>query len=602
MIPPKEFLRKIKPFSFLPEEHLAALVGGLDVAMYQAGAVIFNKGDVCPSVFLVFSGLVGLYDGDEVVDLVAKGEIFGLLSALHRSPSYYEARALEDSLCYLIDAEVFERVYQAHSAFASFFSTFIERRFRSFSMLARDQESVQEGAASVLVETLLTKGPVMCAPDTPVREAVRIMDTHRVGSVIVVQEGKPVGILTNRDMRRVLLEGSADSLVKEFMSSPVTTVDRRASVLEAYSTLLRTGIDHLVVADSDGIWGVVTSKDVLSQLEPSSSILSLYRKVLKATDLEELQSAFQAIRLAVSEMALKGTHFYQLSRMITSVYDMVVIKVIQRHTGEEGEGQDFLWVHVGSSGRKEQILTTDQDSALICGLSCPRVDAAERISSDLAKVGIPQCPAGYMASNPRWHLSLEQWKEQFRRWFLEPIPDHVRYLTVFLDLRGVYGRMELLGSLIDYIHETVTNQAVRFLAYDAALHEPPIGIFGIKHRDRGIDLKRFGIYPIANGIRVMILDHRMLRITNTRERIEALRDGGVLGKETAGDLLEAYAFLQDLRLRHQARRLKHGGAETNLLMAEHLDKMDLLVLKESLKVVASFQKNLKARYGVDRGL
>lgn len=601
MIPPKEFLRKIKPFSFLREEHLNGLTGSLDVAMYGAGAVIFSKEEVCSSVLLVFSGLVGLYDGDELVDLVSKGEIFGLLSALHHTPSYYEARALEDTICYLIDAEAFEKVYQAHSAFAAFFSTFIERRFRSFARLARQEESMQDGATAVLVETLVGKAPVTCAPENSVREAVSIMDAHGVGSVVVVEGEKPVGILTNRDMRRVLVHGSPESFVKDFMSAPVITLDRRASVLEAYTTLLRTGIDHLVVMDRDRVYGVVTSKDVLAQMEPSSSILAIYRKVLKAVDLDELKSAFHAIRVAVSEMALKGVHFYQLSQMITSVYDTVVIRVLQKHTAPH-KVKNFVWIHTGSSGRKEQILTTDQDSAIICGTAGPCLDAAEAVTRSLEAVGIPRCPANYMASNPQWHLSLDQWKENFGRWFLEPIPDHVRYLTVFLDMRAVYGHGELLAKLLNAIHESVTNQAVRFLAYDATLHEPPIGIFGIKHRDRGLDLKKYGIYPIANGIRVMILANRMLSITNTRERIEALRDAGALGKDTAGDLLEAYAFLQDLRLRHQARAMKQGRSEANLIMADHLDKMDLLVLKESLKVVASFQKNLKARYGVDRGL
>ncbi|MGQ9670598.1 MAG: putative nucleotidyltransferase substrate binding domain-containing protein [Desulfosoma sp.] len=601
MIPPKEFFRKIKPFSFLSEEHLSALVGGLDVAMYAAGTVVCAKDEVSPSVFLVFSGLVGLYDSDELVDLVSKGEIFGLLSAMHHTPSYYEARALEDSICYLIDAEAFERVYRAHSAFASFFTTFIERRFRSFSQLAREQESLQDGATAVLVEALVSKAPVTCRPDQTVKEAVGIMDTHGVGSVVVVQDGKPVGILTNRDMRRVLLLGNPDSAVNEFMSAPVITVDCRSSVLEAYTVLLRTGIDHLVVMDQDRLHGVITSKDVLAQLEPSSSILAIYRKILKAVDLEELKSAFHAIRVAVSEMALKGIHFYQLSRMLTTVYDTVVIRVIQRHTSPM-EGQDFLWVHVGSSGRKEQILTTDQDNAVLCSATGPCLAAAQDITRILEELGIPRCPADYMASNPRWHLSLEEWKEHFRRWFLEPIPEHIRYLTVFLDMRAVYGNLEWLGELIDAIHNAITNQAVRFLAYDAALHEPPIGIFGIRHRDRGVDVKRYGIYPIANGVRVMIAANRMLRITNTRERIEALRDAGVLSQESAGDLLEAYAFLQDLRLRHQAWAMKHGSPEANLLMPDKLDKMDLLVLKESLKVVASFQKNLKALYGVDRGL
>jgi CBS domain-containing protein len=190
----------------------------------------------------------------------------------------------------------------------------------------------------------------------------------------------------------------------------------------------------------------------------------------------------------------------------------------------------------------------------------------------------------------------------FSRWFEEPTPDHIRYLTVFLDMRTVYGDAAPLEELLEHIHASATNQAVRFLAHDATLSEPPIGIFGIKHLDRGVNLKKFGIYPIANGVRVLALDHKLLHITNTRERIEALRDMKALGEERAGDLLEAYAFLQDLRLRHQAHALKNGVAGDNLIRVEELDKMDLLVLKESLKITASFQKMLKARYGVERGL
>ncbi|MBC7359602.1 MAG: cyclic nucleotide-binding/CBS domain-containing protein [Desulfacinum sp.] len=601
MIPPKEFLRKIKPFSFLEEAQLNALVSGLDVVMHPADTVISRQGEISPAVYLVFSGLVGLYDGEDVVDYVAKGEIFGLLSAVHQAPSYYEARTLEETICYTFDAAKFAEVYRTHSAFASFFSAFVERRFRAFSRLAREGEGSEEASSLVEVGTLLSKAPVTCTADATVADAVSLMEQHKVGSVIVVEGAKPVGILTNRDMRRVLIHGGRESRVRDFMSSPPICLDRQSPVFDAYTQLLRTGIDHLIVVDGDRVAGVVTSKDILAQLEPSSSILALYRKVIKATDLEALQSAFRAIRLAVSEMALKGMHFYQLSRMITSVYDMVVIRIIEFLKKPEETG-DFLWIHLGSSGRKEQVITTDQDNAVILGPSGPRMELVQRINEALEQVGVPKCPAQYMASNPKWHLTLQEWKELFSRWFEEPTPDHIRYLTVFLDMRTVYGDAAPLEELLEHIHASATNQAVRFLAHDATLSEPPIGIFGIKHLDRGVNLKKFGIYPIANGVRVLALDHKLLHITNTRERIEALRDMKALGEERAGDLLEAYAFLQDLRLRHQAHALKNGVAGDNLIRVEELDKMDLLVLKESLKITASFQKMLKARYGVERGL
>ncbi len=601
MLPPKEFLRKIKPFSFLDDSNLSNLVAALDVVMYPAERIVCRKGEVCRAVYLVFSGLVGLYDDEDVVDFVSKGEIFGLLSAVHQTPSYYEARTLEETICYTFEGKVFSEIYRTDSTFASFFSTFIERRFRAFSRLAREEDSSEETASTVELGTLLSKSPVTCTPEATIREAAEIMERQKVGSVIVVEESRPVGILTNRDMRRVLIEGSPTSPVAQFMTSPVICRDRRDPLFDAYTTLLRTGIDHLVVLDGEDVAGVVTSKDVLSQLEPSSSILALYRKVVKATDLSALKSAFKAIKMAVSEMALQGVHFYRLSRMLTSVYDMVVTRVLE-FLSSEGEAHDFLWVHLGSSGRKEQIFTTDQDNAIINNGEEPLLDWARSVNEALEDLGIPKCPAGYMASNPKWHRSLEDWKALFVQWFEEPTPDHLRYLTVFLDLRAVYGRSELLDELVDHIHSRMTNQAVRFLVHDATLVEPPVGIFGIKHLDRGVNLKKFGIYPIANGVRVLALDHELLRITNTRDRIEALREHKALSEETAGDLLEAYAFLQDLRLRHQAAAVKRGEQGDNQIGVEELDKMDLLILKESLKIVASFQKTLRARYGVERGL
>ncbi len=602
MIPPKEFLRKIKPFSFLTDNRLSVLISGLDVAMYRKDSVIYPKGEVPEHVFLVFSGLVGLYDNGDPIDYVSKGEIFGLLSAISGSPSFYAAKAIEDSVCYLFSREAFAQIYQNDAVFASFFTSFIERRFRFFSRLAREEDGTEESTFTVEVGTLIARKPVTCTPGATVEDAVWLMDRQKVGSVVVISEDdRPVGILTTKDLRRAFLHGDKSAPVQRFMSSPVISLNRTAPLIEAYTTLLNTGIDHLVVVQDGRMFGVVTSKDILSQLEPSSSILALYRKVIKAGDLEALRAAFTAIKMAVAGMALKGFHFYQLSRMLTSVYDMVVIKVIE-YALESTGGRDFAWLHMGSSGRREQVIAADQDNALAYRMEAPPLELAASINEMLDQVGIPKCPANYMASNAKWFRSLADWKDYFSGWFLEPTPDHLRYLTVFLDIRSVFGDASICQELLRHVYDAVTNQAIRFLAYDATLMEPPIGIFGIKHLDRGINLKKFGIYPIANGVRVLALDKRLLHITNTRERIDALRQMKALGEDTSANLLEAYAFLQDLRLRHQARTADARIPDDNLIGVQELDKMDLLVLKESLKIVSSFQRMLKSRYGVERGL
>jgi CBS domain-containing protein len=413
---------------------------------------------------------------------------------------------------------------------------------------------------------------------------------------------KPVGIFTNRDIRRMIIKRRLDGLISEFMTSPVIRIGEDVSVLEAYATLIRTGIDHLVVVSSeDQVLGVVTSKDILAQIEPSSSILTIYRKIVKATDLDVLTTAFKSVANAAAQMALKGIPFYHLSPLLTSVYDTVAAKVIELNISK-ATANDFLWIHVGSSGRKEQIFATDQDNLIMCGPSGSQIAFAKAVNDDLDRIGISKCPAGYMASNPSWHQSIETWKEYFAKWCKEPVPEHIRLLTVFLDLRLIYGDEEIFYNFLDHIYRNLTNQTLRFLAYDATLAEPPIGIFGLKHPERGIDLKRFGIYPIVNGIRVMALDNQILHITNTRDRIEKLREEGFIGMETARDLLEAYEFLQKLRLRYQAESIVKGTKYGNTIYVDKIEKLDVLLLKESLKIVSSFQKNLRARYGVDRGI
>ncbi|MCX7823473.1 MAG: DUF294 nucleotidyltransferase-like domain-containing protein [Syntrophobacterales bacterium] len=603
MLPPKEYLKKIKPFSFLTNSELSRLVEGIEVVFFSAGSSICRIGEICSHVYLLFSGLIALYeDDDRVLDFVSRGELFCLISALHQAPSYYEARAIENSICYAIDRDTFAKIYHSHRDFADFFASFIERRFRAFSELVEQTETSFDPLALTPVRAILTKSPVTCGPDTPVQEAVRTMETHKVGSIIISNHsGKPLGIFTNRDMRRMIMRGRVEGKVSEFMSSPVIRVDQDVPVLEAYSTLIRTGIDHLVVVEGEKVVGVVTSKDILAQIEPSSSLLTIYRKVIKSTDIKTLSIAFKSIAHAAAQMALKGVPFYHLSPLLTSIYDTVTAKVIELNISK-ATSNDFLWIHVGSSGRKEQVLTTDQDNIFMYGSSGPQLLFAESVNNDLNRIGISKCPAGYMASNPLWHLSVEEWKKRFAKWFSEPIPEHVRLLTVFLDFRLIYGDEEIFTQFVDYLYNRTTNQTIRFLAYDATLSEPPIGIFGLKHAEQGIDIKRFGIYPIANGIRVMALDSHLLHITNTRDRIEALHQEGFLGKEITNDLLEAYAFLQSLRLRHQAELLTKGISNGNIIKVNQLEKLDTLVLKESLKIVSSFQKNLKVRYGVDRGI
>lgn len=601
MLPPKEFLKKIQPFAFMSDAELTALVSRLEVVYFKKGSDIYEQGAKGLPIYVVFSGLVCLARNEEIVDYASRGELFGVSAALDNTRSPLGARALEDSICYTLDRSAFRAVLEANNRVADFFRIFLSRKFRLFSELMRKPEIVEEGLFAIEVGQLVVKRPVTCPATATVEEAARIMQENRVGSVLAVSDsGTPLGMLTSKDLRRVLISGSRTELVLRYMSSPVITIGADRTLLDAYSAMMDAEIDHLVVMEADVVRGVVTSKDVLTQLAPSSSILTLYRKILKAWDVSELKAAFSAIQMAVARISLRNLRFYELARIITAVNDAVVKEALQ-FAGQEHAPGDFLWFHMGSSGRREQIIATDQDSAIVCRGEPPRA-FAEAVCDILDEVGIPKCTAAYMASNERWNVGLDTWRQYFRSWFSEPTPDHLRYLSVFLDIRPIYGDMELYRQLLDCARECITNQSIRFLAHDATNVRIPIGIFGIKNLDRGVNLKESGIYPIANGIRVMALEKGLLEIVNTKDRIDALHAAEVLGDAMRSDLLECYEFLQGLRARHQCRAILEYRKADNRVTVEELDKMDLLVLKESLKIVASFMGFLKSRYGVERGL
>ena len=596
MIPPKEFLRKIRPFSFLSEDDLDMILSGLEVDLFEKGKTIYKKGQTSENVYVVFSGLIGLFDDEAAVDYLSRGEIFGIIS-LYGNLLNSTAKAIEDTVCYAVAYRQFKTIFNSNERFASFFSTLLNRRFLSFKTIASDKKILEEASFVLEIEKIIYKNPIICTPKLTIAGAASEMDKNSVSSIVVVDTNAiPIGILTHKDLRKVLISGDRLDPVTEFMSSPVKTINVKATIFEAYTKMIDTGIDHLVVTKNDKVFGIITRKDIQIHLEPSLSIVKLFRKVNRAASLDELKTVFEGLMVSVSKIAMTGPNFFDLSRMLCSVHDAVVQKVIQILIDEHVPAQ-FLWIHMGSSGRKEEIIATDQDNALICTGDNP-VALGKNINDSLAKIGLPKCLGNYMASNSMWNQPLPIWKEYFKKWFSDPIPHHLRYLSVFLDMRPVYGETALYNELVESLKPVVKAEAVKLMAADAIEIRPPLGIFGILGLHQGVDLKTYGIYPIVNGARILAIDSGVWRITNTKERLEALSANMTISNEMCHDLIESYGFLQDLRLRHHARAVLNKSQTNNLITAKELSHIDLLILKESLKIVSEFQKFLMKKYGV----
>ncbi len=571
-------------------------MSGLDVDQFRQGRTIFEEGDPRKYVYIVFTGLVGLFEGQTPVDYLSRGETFGIDAVGGRS-YVREARAVQDTVCYLLAADKFQEVFERNDRFSSFFLSFIARRFRTFKEIALRGEVLDETAYISHIDKALYKDPVVCAPDTIVEQAVSMMDSNCVSSIVVVDGAmKPIGIFTHKDLRRAVIAGGHSEPISRFMSHPVKTRPHNATLFDALTQMIESGINHLAITKEDKVFGVVTRKDVQIHFEPSSAMISQFRRINKATSMEELEAVYTTIRLSMAKLAMNGPNFYSLTMMISSIHDAIINKVIDL-INVDPPAERFLWVHMGGLGRNEEILATDQDNALIHS-GGQLSEFAEAVVEGLSRIGIPKCTGGYMASNPKWNQSLTAWRDYFRLWFSDPVPEHVRYLTVFLDMRPVCGDETIFAELAESIRGSLTGQALKLMASDAVEIMPPLGIFGIIGLSKGLNLKRYGIYPIVNGVRVLAMNHGMVEITNTKERLEALREKRIIGKEMCHDLLESYGFLQDLRLRLHSKSLLTESKPGNLVTGQDLSKVDLLILKESLKVISSFQKFLMIKYNV----
>jgi CBS domain-containing protein len=607
MIPPKEFIRKISPFSFLSEEELNCLIAELEVDLYPKGTQIFEKGQQRSHVYMIYSGLVGLFDGETPLDYYSRGEIFGAL--IFQGERYLlTARAVEETVCYLMPASSFREVLNRNERFSSFFTSFMGRKLRSFRSVAKDKRLFKEATLHLSIEGMISRDPVICREEATVYEAVARMEHEHVSSIVVTDDQiRPLGIMTQADLRRVVLHGNRDDKVTAFMSKPVVTISASSTIFDALAQLARTGIKYLVLVRAGQVVGVITRRDLEVQLEPTTSVFALHRGIIKATTLEQLSILFSKIHSAIAMLALLELNFYDVSRLVTAVHDRIVTKVIQLTRGRI-RMENALWIHMGSSGRKEQIIAADQDNALITSSQEsqePRKSQesppwAEAVTESLHGMGMLRCPGAYMASNPMWNRPLADWEEYFASWFENPEPNHVRYLSVFLDTRPVYGNLDLYRQLTDTIRERITSKAIRLLASDAVQIEPPLGMFGIISRHKEVDLKTYGIYPIVNGVRVLAVEQGLVDVTNTKDRLDALLAGGMIEAALHNDLLEAFGVIQDLRLRQHAKAILNHSKPDSKIRSKELAGVDLLVLKESLKVVASFQKMLMKKYNVAR--
>lgn len=457
---------------------------------------------------------------------------------------------------------------------------------------------------------------VSCPPDEALVNAVGVMRKKNISSIVVTDDEAPVGIVTDRDLRNKVVSRGVDPnalSVAEIMSSPLIVIGEDELLFEALYRMSRHGIHRLGVVDAGGrLVGILTDSDIL-RLQTRSPH-KMVRDIEEAEGLDDLRRLRTRINELVVHLTGTGVKTPDLVRLIAQLNDQLLLRLIAllRRDRFADLPSEFAFIVLGSEGRHEQTLATDQDNAIVYAdhLSGDQVRQLEEFSQvlidALIETGVPPCPGGIMAKNPPWRRSLRGWKQELDSWLGNISSENILKGSMFFDLRTLYGDPSLEKALKEHIFGNIRKNEV-FLAR-AALNvqgfRPPLGWFGrIKTETKGphqglVDVKKAGIFAITEGVKILSLQAGILD-GGTRDRINALVEAGVLEPRMAGDLEASFNYLVFQRLRGQVAAISRGETPTNHISLEELNRMERGRFRLALEEVKKFLESLRLRFRVD---
>ena len=600
----RDFLAGHAPFDALPGEVLARLPRRCTLRYARRGTVVLDAGEHGDGLYVVRSGAVEVRDetGD-LVDRAGTGGAFGMSSLLEHRPTRYRCTAVEDTLLLVLEPGAFDELCRAHPEFTTFYAaTHHARLARAIGNLRRATSG--STVLSARVGSLITREPVTTALTATVESAAAAMSEAGVSSILVVEEGDLRGILTDRDLRnRVLAVGlDRDRPVHEVMTAEPVTLTADALAFEALLEMVSRDIHHLPVVDDTGRpLGLVTTTDLV-RLENANPVY-LAAEIGGRTTLAGVVEEARSIPAALGQLLERDVTAADVARVATALGDAVRRRVVTLVEAELGPPPaPYSWVVLGSAAREEEGLSADQDHAIVLG-AVPDgageawfAELAERVTTALEDSGWARCPGDVMATNPRWRLTVEDWRRQFARWSHEPDPDAVLQSAIFHDMRHLVGDRRLAEQVHRDSVSTASPLLLGHLSRQALAMRPPLGFFrGLvlerhgDHRDT-LDIKR-PISAVVQLARVYALRAGSAALS-TRSRLNAAADAGIIDSSMAAELLDALELMSYLRLHHQSAQARLGRPPDNHLAPADLTERQRRHLKDAFEIARSAQHHL----------
>ncbi|MBV7268025.1 DUF294 nucleotidyltransferase-like domain-containing protein [Winogradskyella luteola] len=614
-----DYLKAFPPFNLLNREQLLAISQAVDVIYLEQDQYLFEIGQSVENHFYVVrDGAIGLFRANEsLVDECDEGDIFGLRALLRQGVYKLNAKAIEESIVYSISSELLDTYITTNADASQFLMASFASNTRVKSADNEDFiDTLNRSTEYTYLQTAdYSKNPITCTPNTTVKEAAHIMTGKHVGSIVIVDKAKPIGIITDKDLRTKIATGKyhIEDLVSSIMSSPVKTFPENITIAEAQIAMLKNKITHLCITkdgtNTSELTGILSEHDIIVLRENNAS--ALIKEIKRSHSAKQLKAIRQRTEQLLQRYLEQNIPIDFVSRLISAINDaiaqrIITLELLQMPTPTTTR---FAWLAIGSQGRQEQLLLTDQDNALVFE-DVPKenheqtktyfLNLSKKINSALATVGFELCPAEMMGSNPKWCLSVSEWSQQFKRWITTPDQDNLMLCTIFFDYEHVYGDKDLVNQLSESIFNTIYAHDI-FLTYlgrNALQNPPPLSFFrqflvedNGEHKDQ-FDIKARAMMPLVDAARLLILSHNIKSVNNTLGRYEKLAELEPQNKDIYQFCIESFKNLLRFRT-EQGLATNDSGRFIDL---ESLNKGDRLRLKRSFKAVKSVQELIKTRF------
>jgi CBS domain-containing protein len=590
----KELISSIHPFDLLSDQELEQVLDAMDIAYYPQETTLISPSLKAEVLYIVIKGRVSEVIEGDLHNVYGEGDSFDS-NALIYAETEAHFSVSEDLICYELPKETFLNLLQDIPAFKNYYMQDFASKHQHLK-----QKHIQNDLTPFMVarvDEIYLHKPCIVDANSSIIDALRHMEAEHAKVVLVMRDAM-LGIVTDTNIKRdVLLGGmSLDDAIGNIATFPVITIEKQDFLFNALLLFTKYSIKRLVVMHDDQVVGVLEQLDLLSHFANHSHLIAI--QIEKASSPEALEMIGRDLIHLVQSLSSKGVKVRYISKLVSELNAKMMQKVFEFCVPENLRHECVLLI-MGSEGRGEQLLRTDQDNALIIS-DDSNADFApymEAFNKHLGLLGFPQCSGNVMVTNSYWRRKESAYKSLIDSWIDTLDHEALRALSIFIDAKAIAGAQQLFLHVKSYLlarfdghDDNLAHIAKAALEFDTPISHIFGFVFGSNEHKSELDIKKGGIFAIVHGIRTLALEYK-IENTNTIERIKELNNRGVFDKKFATELMEAFDTLLSIRLHYQLKQ-PDPMVNKNYINPEKLEKIERDLLKESFKVVNTFKKFL----------